>query len=395
MHLDRREESRAALDWLLEVLREKEVDVLLVSGDVFDTGSPPSYAEEQYYRFLAGLADTPCRQVVIAAGNHDSPAHLEAPRRLLEALNIHLRVRVEPGEQSSLLIPLSDEEGLMAVVAAVPFLRDRDLGTGPAGESVEERLRRIRQRIRERYRALGEAAEAYREAGVPILAMGHLYARGAVASDLERQKNIYLGDEKNMAASDFPEVFSYVALGHIHRAQAVEENGRVRYSGSLLPLSFREMADDKSVTLTTWQGGALQQTELLPVPLFRRLKTLRGKNAEELIGKMQLFAKRHEEDSLRPWLEVILEGEQATPGLRLQLQEEAEKCGLELLQLRLQQVRRAWVQEDSELALEELRPDEVFEERCKSSGLPEEEIKALKQTFSELLEWMQQKGEAS
>ena len=402
MHLDRREESRLALDWLLTVLQEYDVDVLLVSGDVFDTGSPPSYAEEQYYRFLAGLAETPCRQIVITAGNHDSPAHLEAPRRLLEALNIHLRVRVEGSadsalqENTPLVIPLCGADGeLLAVVAASPFLRDRDLGPGLAGESTADRQQRIRERIKEHYRKLGQAMEAHRKADVPLIAMGHLYARGAKASDPDRQKNIYLGDEKNIAASDFPEVFSYVALGHIHRAQAVDENGRVRYSGSLIPLSFRETIDDKSVTLTTWEGGQLVETRQIPVPLFRRLKTLRGKTGEELLEKMQAFAKRHENDPLRPWLEMVLEGEQAEAGLRLRLQGEASKQNMELLQLRLQHKRTAWMQEDTELVLEQLHPREVFEERCKSAQLPQTEIKKLQQTFDELLEWMQQSEEGT
>ena len=400
MHLDRREESRAALDWLLGALQKYDVDVLLVSGDVFDTGSPPSYAEEQYYRFLAGLAGTSCRQIVITAGNHDSPAHLEAPRRLLEALNIHVRVRVVGNEKAasrqddSLLIPLHDADGeLLSVVAASPFLRDRDLGPGLAGEHTADRQQRIRERIKAHYRELGQAMETYREADVPLIAMGHLYARGAEASDPERQKNIYLGDEKNMAASDFPEVFSYVALGHIHRAQAVDKKGRVRYSGSLIPLSFRETIDDKSVTLTTWEGGKLIETQLLPVPLFRRLKTLRGKTGEELLGKLQAFAERHEKDPLRPWLEMILEGDRAEAGLRLRLQEEASKLNMELLQLRLQHKRTAWMQEDTELVLEQLHPREVFEERCRSAQLPEDEMKKLQQTFDELLEWMQQSEE--
>ncbi len=390
-HFDRREEHRLALDWLLDTMTREEVDVLLLAGDVFDLGSPPSYAEEQYYRFLAGLSRTPCRQVVITAGNHDSPAHLEAPRTLLQALNVHVRVR--SGEDE--LIVLRDEKNRPeAVIAAVPFLRDRDLGTGLAAEAPEERLRRLRQRIKAHYQRLGKRAEPYTKQNIPIIAMGHLYARGSEVSDPQRQQNIYLGDEKNIAASDFPSVFRYVALGHIHRAQAVEGDARVHYSGSLIPLSFRETKDDKSVLLTAWEGGQLKEVRPIAVPAFRRLKTLKGKGGPELMENMRAFAKRHTKDQLRPWLELVLLSGQMGPSLRLSLQEEAQKLQMEVLSLRLEQEQNSgWMPGETQKNLEQWSPKDVFEERCKQAHLPEGQIEKLRQTFDELLEWMQQKEE--
>jgi len=390
-HFDRKEEHRLALDWLLDLVENEKVDVLLVSGDVFDLGSPPSYAEEQYYRFLAELSRTSCRHVVITAGNHDSPAHLEAPRRLLQALNVHVRVR--SGEDE--LLVLQDRQGRAeAVVAAVPFLRDRDLGAGLAAESPEERIMRLRQRIKEHYQHLGQRAELYAEHNLPIIAMGHLYARGSQVADPRRQQNIYLGDEKNIAVSDFPDIFQYVALGHLHRAQAVEGNSRVQYSGSIIPLSFRETIDEKSVTLTFWKGGHLLESKRFRLPVFRRLKTLRGGSPAILLEKMEAFAKRHESDRLRPWLELVLQADYMEPALRLRLQEAAQRLEMDVLSLRLEQTQKSdWTADKPQKSLEQLRPEEVFEERCRQEHLPKGEIEKLRQTFEELLEWMQQKGE--
>ncbi len=390
---DRREELQLALEWVLETIREQEVDALLIAGDVFDISSPPSYAEEQYYRFLAGLLKTPCRQVVITAGNHDSPAHLEAPRELLSALHVHVRVRAGEDE----LIVLRDSRGKPeAVVAAVPFLRDRDLGAGIAAESPEERMQRLRARIKEHYEDLARKAEKWQDADVPCIAMGHLYAFGAEASDPERQKNIYLGDEKNMAASDFPSIFRYVALGHIHRAQAVGGMEHVRYSGSLIPLSFRETIDQKSVTLSEWEGQELVHVREIQLPCFRRLKTIKAPTASGLLEKMRAFAKRHQTDALAPWVDLLLEDTAyAAPDLRLHLEEEAHALGLQLLQIRLKQSHRIWEQEEAEIALDALTPREVFQERCKQADLPKGETEKLRQTFDELLEWMQQKEESA
>jgi len=75
---DRIDEHQSALDWLRQTIIEQEIDVLLVSGDIFDIGNPPSYARHLYYRFLTSLQGTYCRHVVITGGNHDSPSMLNA-----------------------------------------------------------------------------------------------------------------------------------------------------------------------------------------------------------------------------------------------------------------------------------------------------------------------------
>ncbi|MEL7220922.1 MAG: exonuclease subunit SbcD, partial [Bacteroidota bacterium] len=90
LQLDRQEEFALALDWLLEVIIAEQIDVLLVSGDIFDIGNPPNQSRELYYNFLRRLLNSECRHVVITGGNHDSPAMLNAPRELLAAFNIHI-----------------------------------------------------------------------------------------------------------------------------------------------------------------------------------------------------------------------------------------------------------------------------------------------------------------
>ena len=90
LYNDREAEHQMALDWLLDTITQNEVDGLVVAGDIFDIGNPPNYARRMYYRFLTQLIHTSCRHVLITGGNHDSPAMLNAPRELLQALNIHV-----------------------------------------------------------------------------------------------------------------------------------------------------------------------------------------------------------------------------------------------------------------------------------------------------------------
>ncbi|MBR9920875.1 MAG: exonuclease subunit SbcD [Bacteroidetes bacterium] len=389
---DRQEEHRLALNWILETIREKQVDVLLIAGDIFDIGSPPNYAREQYYEFLAKLQATPCRHVVIIGGNHDSPSMLHASREILQFLNIHV-VGALSGETSDCLVELKDKEGeVEAVIAAVPFLRDRDVRTASSGESGQERIDQIREGIRNVYAEAAELVKGYAEKNIPLLTMGHLYAAGAKA--LEEQANIYLGDTVNIKASEFDAVFNYVALGHIHRSQAVGGLEHIRYCGSPIPLSFSEIKDEKQVVLIDFEGDKASIKPVL-VPVFRRLKSFSG-NLEDVKQRLAEFNGRHEEDPLPAWVEVIIESASLLPGLEQDLYDWTAEMNLELLKIRLVHPRKESQKEPVILDLDDLSPLEVFQRRCESGGEQPEDLDELILTFKNLEDWIrEEEGDAA
>lgn len=385
---DRTEEFRRALDWLLDTIRVEAVDVLLVAGDIFDIGNPPNQARQLYYNFLKQLLTSGCRHVVITGGNHDSPAMLNAPRELLQALNIHI-VGAATGNLADELILLRDQDQkLEAVVAAVPFLRDRDLRTAQLGETETDRQSRLQQGLTRHYAELAALAAPYTEQAVPILAMGHLYAKGAVAAD--KQDNIYVGNRENMEASQFPELFHYVALGHIHRAQKVGEAAHIRYSGSLMPLSFSETADNKIVYLLAFEGDQLQEIRPVEVPVFRRLKTIQG-SLEKVQESLERFAAKPDR-LLTPWVEAIVDTEEYVPQLDQVLRTFAEKMPLELVKIKINRPYQDLATSAVDLPdLEYLEVEEVFLRRCQSQGeLSEEATEKLLTTFRELQDWMKE-----
>ncbi len=387
LYMGREEEHQLALDWLLAAIREQEADGLIVAGDIFDIGNPPNYARRMYYRFLTQLMGTSCRQVVITGGNHDSPSMLNAPRELLQALNIHVIGEASENIESE-VVEWKDEQGrLMAVVAAVPFLRDRDLHFSVSGEGGTGRIERIKEGIRRHYEELGALVEErYAKAGAPLIATGHLYAAGAEASD--RQDNIYIGNKENIAARDFPGVFDYIALGHIHRPQEVGGLGHIRYSGSLIPLSFSETRDEKSIYLLEFEGRKLMRVESLPVPAFRRLKTIQG-TLEEVEEGLRRFAAK-ERQGLRPWVEALVETDRMIPQLDQRLHELTADMELELLKIRIiRQYQPLDVQSDAP-ELGELEELEVFKMKCRSYGNAPGEMEELIETFLELREWMEE-----
>lgn len=301
--LDRGEEHSRFLSFLLGALEESEADALLVAGDVFDCATPPQAAVRLYFDFLAELYRRTRCVAVICAGNHDSPSHLEAPRELLGVLRTRVAAAF-PEDPAQALIPLPLEGGAPGlVIAAVPYLRERELRTGRLGQSAEEIERDLREGLRRRYAEVAEAAAPWLERGVPVVAMGHLCALGASFSP-ESEREIHVGGLGSVGTDAFPSAFSYVALGHLHRAQAVGGRPHIRYSGSPLALSFGEAADSKELRLLDFEGERLVRNEAIPVPQPRRLVQCRVAQANLEEG---LRAFVPPESELPPWVEVVVE----------------------------------------------------------------------------------------
>lgn len=191
-------EHDAFLTWLLDRAQEHEVDAIIVAGDIFDTGSPPSYARELYNRFVVQLQQTGCRLVVLA-GNHDSVAMLNESRDILAFL--HTTVVANAG-YAPIELPLRDGTP-GAIFCPVPFLRPRELVTSQAGHSGREKQQQLLHAISGYYQEQYQQACALRGyRPLPIIASGHLTTVGASKSDAVR--DIYIGTLDAFPAQHFP-----------------------------------------------------------------------------------------------------------------------------------------------------------------------------------------------
>ncbi len=388
-NLDRTDEHRRMLNWLAAVIKEEEVDVLLVSGDIFDTPNPQNQSRRLYYEFLRDVTAQGLQHIVITGGNHDSPSMLNAPREILETLNIHV-VGCATGDIEDEIIVLRDDKEIpQAVVAAVPFLRDRDLKAAISGESADERIDRIKAGIKIHYQKAAEAMDNYKEDGIPLLAMGHLYATGATASD--RQDNIYIGDTENISAADFPELFDYVALGHLHRAQPVGGKRHIRYSGSLIPMSFAEWKDDKSVSFIQFEGKEIKDIKILKSPETRRWVKIHAdeKTAEKKLLKL-LGELQSEVGASEAWVEILLKEENVRPDAYVHFNDLVGTFpGMRILAVRYDRTSRSLDTLSESEDLDDLQPAEVFSKRCESESWEEKAVKRVSVTFKELLNWME------
>lgn len=271
-------EHRAVLDELAGIVAEREADALIVAGDVFDSQNPSGDSQRLFYETLVKLHRArPNLQIVITAGNHDAAGRLEAPRALLGGIGVHVignvrRVdgRINAGRH---LVALNSSSGEIAAhVLAVSYPTAACLPAMPRPEDGSWVVRATKAL----YDELMEDARSATN-GLPLIVTGHLHVSGGIESE-GAERRILVGGQHAVPPDIFPEEATYVALGHLHKAQTFKGD-RVRYSGSLLPLSATEQPYRHGVTLLTLGGSV---TEIKHIELKRPVAFLRLPDAGEL-----------------------------------------------------------------------------------------------------------------
>ncbi|MEH5097867.1 exonuclease subunit SbcD [Atlantibacter hermannii] len=382
-------EHQAFLTWLRQTAADQQVDAIIVAGDIFDTGSPPSYARELYNRFVVELQQTGC-ELIVLAGNHDSVATLNESRELLACLNTRViaSAQLQPEGQAIILNKRNGEPG--AVLCPIPFLRPRDITKSRAGESGSEKQLQLLDAITLHYQACFDAACQLRgEQALPIIATGHLTALGVTKTDAVR--DIYIGTLDAFPASHFPEA-DYIALGHIHRAQTVAQSEHIRYCGSPIPLSFDETGSPKVVNLVEFSGASLTKVTPLAVPVTQPLAMIKGTLAQI---EQQLQQWRDAPAEPKTWLDIEIVSDDFLHDMQRQIVALTEALPVEVILL-----RRSREQRDLAIArletetLSELSVAEVFERRLQSEALEESEAARLRTLFAQTLETMQQEENA-
>jgi exonuclease SbcD len=302
--LSRETEHTHFLAFLLDCILAENIDVLVIAGDVFDSANPPQSAVAQYYQFLSELHTRSQCQVVTIAGNHDSPAHLEAPKPLLNLLRTHVIGHL-PEDLRDALIPIPSAENPQLILAAIPFLRDKDLRSGQSGQSPADIQAALNQSITEIYQQAASKAREIFPPNIPLIALGHLTVAGSHSSDSERE--IHIGGLGALPADNFPADFSYVALGHLHRPQTCGSHETIRYSGSPIPLSFSESTDRKKLRLLELEDDFTLNQRSIEIPLTRKLIQVKSDSAgieQKLLQLSSTIA--NEKPMFTPWVEVLL-----------------------------------------------------------------------------------------
>ena len=383
---DRIEEHRRFLKWLLQTIRQEEVSLLIVAGDIFDSAHPPQATMQMYYDFLKDLSAIERCGAVLIAGNHDSPAHLNAPKQLLKRFQIHVIGNPSMDRQDDVIQITPGFDLLDSVcVCAVPYLRDRDVQRVIVGETSVLREERLRDGIYHYYQDIRKHAQIARERGIPLIATGHLTMH---ASTIEprAEEEIHIGTLAALDESKLPQDFDYVALGHLHEPHAVGKRAWMRYAGSPFPMSFSEGDHEKSVVLLDFEEGQLQATHLLPSPVSRQLHRFGGTLSD--LGRWLKDLDNPSESALTPWLEVHLSELETDRALTDHVMSLTAAYRIEVLKvLSASPTATPTVWKEAGADLHAYQPLDVFKERCRAAGLdPDDEEGAVYiDTFAELL----------
>lgn len=369
----RLDEHEQFLDWLFDTIQEHKVELLLVSGDIFDTSLPSAEATNLYYRFLYRLFNETDTYTVITAGNHDSARHLEAPRAFLKMGRIHVVGLAT--EVSKCVLPFPPDNPRV-MVAAVPYLTEAEL-PHVSYETEIERNGRYRERLKSFYAEC--ISEMPRE--LPKILMGHLFIHGGKESNSER--NIQIGGATAIHATDFPDGVDYVALGHLHRPQTIKGTDYpIRYSGSPIPLRFNEAGYKKKVYLLELSDdGTLVEDKAIEIPVFKELCTVEGDEVSVLSDAMMGHW-------TGKYIQVKLKLNTPQAGIGNKIRQAFSDCGGDVLSVELVLPK---VGQGQKFPVEDIKhPEEIFElfHKANFEGKPPDE--SLSQTFSELVRMVEE-----
>jgi exonuclease SbcD len=357
----RADEHRSVLFEIGEIAEREEVDLLLVAGDLFDTSAPSPESEEIVFDALLRFARTGT-EVVVIGGNHDNARRLRALSPVFRGCGVHVLGEPARPEQGGVR-SFTARDGTAVNLALLPFVSQRAIVRSEQLMSAE--AFQNAQRYSQRLAAIVDTlCGGYSAESVNIL-MAHAFVTGGAAGGGERAA--HLVEEYAVPAPTFPTTAAYVALGHLHKAQAIAGATAIHYCGSPLQLDFGEVNDRKQVNVVELAPGI--PAKLRPVELEggRQLRSYRG-------TVDQLRSSVADDDS---WLRLIVQ-ESHRAGLG---DEVRTMFGERVVEVRIESPTAGNAQ--SVASRNGRTPHELLDEYMAAQGTDDQRVKHL---FAELLE---------
>ena len=381
----RMDEQAWFLDWLLNTLQERAVDALVIAGDVFDTMQPPAEAQKLYFRFLSRVGAAGVRNVVVVGGNHDSASRLDAPRALLETVDVHVvgGVPVAEDRLEQMIAPLRarGSDDIVAVCLTVPYVHEYRLGIRTTDLDRDQTRAAFRAAFSTLYTQLADHAEA-RFPGLPIIATGHLtMGLGAKRGDYPQEIH-QVGTIEGLPTDILDKRIRYTALGHIHRCFPIPESS-AWYCGTPIAYALTEMEVPRRVLVTDVDSGDVERVE---VPRQRDLVQIVGTPEAVLSGLAALSWTT----DLPPLVYAVVETQMAEPGLDRRLHEALAAHDQRSRPVLVERKTR-WAGADDDStedqtvlggrSLDELEPRQVFALMCDAQQVVGEDRTQLESAF--------------
>ncbi len=383
----RYDEFSAFLDWLSATIENEKIDALLVAGDVFDTGTPSNRAQELYYQFLCRVSGSHCRHIVVISGNHDSPSFLNAPKKLLRALNVHVVGSTTDNLKDEVIVLNNRQNQPQAIVCAVPYLRDRDIRIVEPGETIDDKNTKLISGFKKHYAdicAIAEHKQAeFQKNGyssLPIIAMGHLFTAGGKTVDGDGVRELYVGSLVHVSKDVFSSSIDYFALGHLHIPQRVGGAEHIRYCGSPIPMGYGEAKQTKKVIVIEFNSSNPIIQELM-IPCFQSLERIVG-SLDDIHSKIEQLKQNKSE----AWLEVEYTGSDIISNLREILEEALAESSMEIRRIKNKQMTDQVINAIQENeSLDDLDVNDVFDRYLETFDVPQEDRVELTDTYNEIV----------
>jgi len=384
-------EHQAFLDWLVKCIQEQRIECLIVAGDIFDSQTPSNKSLAMYYSFLSRTANSCCRHIIIIGGNHDSPTLLNAPRELLNFLNIHIIGRAPDTIEDELIVLQNAQNQPELMVLAVPYLRDKDIRSSEAKESVEDKQNKMLQGIREHYLKLSELAEKkqkQRAIKLPLIATGHLFCQGGKTRQGDGVRELYVGTLVQVGLDTFPANIDYLALGHLHLPQRIAQQDNRRYSGAPLAMSFGEANEQKAVLII--DSDKQFEVREVAIPCFQSLQRISG-DIEYILAQLEILVTQ--DSSI--FLEIHYQGQKLIDDLQEQIHTAVDGTQIQVLRISNKRIYDHILQQSSEIkTLEELTPQQVFQQCLDINEIPEDQRLEMERAFATALDTLRSEEES-
>lgn len=370
----RLEEQKQFIDDFIRLVRERDVNLVIIAGDIYDTSNPPAEAERLFYKGIKEISEEGKRMVLIIAGNHDHPERLEASSPI--AMDDGILILSKPKSVATIgdcghhrVIDAGqgyvevEIEGERAVILTMAYPSEKRLGE-LIYETVDEEKdmqEAYSKRLGEHFKRL---EEKYREDTIN-LAVSHLFTLGGMESNSERA--IQLGGSYTVYTEDLPLTAQYIALGHLHKPQRIKNQAGIPiiYSGSPLQYSKSEVSYSKCCYYFNAKAGQAIEPEKVDFKNYKPIEVWRCKSVEEAIEKCEVNKER------QIWVYLEIETNDYIPNEDIRQLKKIKKDIVEIKPIRMDMERDIEEYDAKEQPLNQLFMDFYAGER---GALPSDEL---------------------
>ncbi len=274
---------------------------------------------------------------------------------------------------------------------AVPYLRDKDIRSSEAKESVEDKQNKMLQGIREHYLKLSELAEKkqkQRAIKLPLIATGHLFCQGGKTRQGDGVRELYVGTLVQVGLDTFPANIDYLALGHLHLPQRIAQQDNRRYSGAPLAMSFGEANEQKAVLII--DSDKQFEVREVAIPCFQSLQRISG-DIEYILAQLEILVTQ--DSSI--FLEIHYQGQKLIDDLQEQIHTAVDGTQIQVLRISNKRIYDHILQQSSEIkTLEELTPQQVFQQCLDINEIPEDQRLEMERAFATALDTLRSEEES-